>query len=255
MDEDSIFKALSDTHRRTLLDALFRQDGQTLTELCEYLPMTRYGVMKHLQVLEDAGLITTHKAGREKHHYLNAVAIQQVYDRWVSKYAQPWAQSLTNLKDVLEQETMSNLPSHRMQIFIRTTPERLWQALTNGDITRQYYVMQSRVQSTWQAGAPYQYVNADEQVMIHGEIRECDPYNRLVMTFYADWLPPEARGDATLVTYDIEPVGDTCKLTLTHEALTEQGIISPGIQTGWSQILSSLKSLLETGKPLEIDTM
>jgi len=255
MEQDTVFKALADPHRRRLLDVLFQQDGQTLTELCEFLPMTRYGVMKHLQVLEDAGLISTQKEGREKHHYLNAIPIQEVYDRWVSKYAQPWAQSLTGIKFALEYETMVNQSTHRMQIFIRTTPQKLWNALTDGQITQQYYVMNSRVESTWEPGAPYQYINAAGQVMIHGTVKEFDPYNRLVMTFIADWLPEEERGDETLVTYEIEPIGPACKLTLIHEGLTADSPITAGINTGWAQITSSLKSLLETGEALDIDTM
>jgi DNA-binding transcriptional ArsR family regulator len=252
MEHDDVFKALADPHRRTLLDALFQRDGQTLGELCDYLPMTRFGVMKHLQVLEEAGLITTRKEGREKYHYLNPVPIQQVYDRWVSKYAQPFAQSLTSLKFALESDLVTTKTMHRMQIFIRTTPEKLWQAITDGRISEQYY-MHTRVESTWQPGAPYQYLFADGRVMIDGEVRESDPPRRLVTTFNALWLPEGERGETTIVTYEIEPVGAVCKLTLTHEGLTPGAPMVLSIQTGWSQILSSLKSLLETGEPLELE--
>lgn len=255
MEQDLVFKALADPHRRTLLDALFQQDGQTLSDLCDHLPMTRYGVMKHLRVLEDAGLLTTHREGREKYHYLNVVPIQAAYDRWVSKYAQPWAQSLSELKFALEEETMTAKPLHKMQIFIRTTPERLWQALTDGQITQQYYLMNSRVESTWEPGARYQYINAAEEVILYGEIRAIHPYDRLVMTFNAAWLPEEMRGEPTLVTYEIEQVGAACKLTLTHEGLAPDSPMTLNIQNGWTQITSSLKSLLETGEPLNIDTM
>jgi DNA-binding transcriptional ArsR family regulator len=100
-----VFKALADPTRRALLDALFEQDGQTLTALESHTSdMTRFGVMKHLGVLEDAGLITTRRHGREKLHFLNPVPIQQVYDRWVSKYAQPWAAGMSQLKTELESE-------------------------------------------------------------------------------------------------------------------------------------------------------
>lgn len=251
METDDVFKALADPHRRTLLDMLFQRDGQTLGELCDYLPMTRYGVMKHLQVLEDAGLITTRKEGREKYHYLNPVPIQEVYNRWVSKYAQPWAQTLTDLKFALESDAMTVKPTHQMQIFIRTSPEKLWEALTEGRLSQQYY-MHSRVESTWEPGALYRYLAADGSVLIDGEVIECDPPRRLVTTFNALWVPEEQRGETTRVTYEIEPVGAACKLTMIHEGLTPGMPLTLGIQTGWAQILSSLKSLLETGEPLEI---
>ena len=99
---DAVFKALADPTRRDLLDALFSQDGQTLTALEERVPMTRFGVMKHLKVLEEAGLVVTRKQGREKLHFLNPVPIRLIHDRWVSKYAEPWASALTELKTQLE---------------------------------------------------------------------------------------------------------------------------------------------------------
>ena len=101
---DAVFKALADPTRRQLLDELFKEDGQTLTELEGRLPMTRFGVMKHLKVLEEAHLITTRKRGREKLHFLNPVPIRLVHDRWVSKYAEPWAATLSGLKRRLEDE-------------------------------------------------------------------------------------------------------------------------------------------------------
>ena len=101
---DDVFKALADPTRRRLLDELFEEDGQTLSALEQRLPMSRFGVAKHLKVLEGAGLVTTRKRGREKLHYLNPVPIREVHDRWVSKYAEPWAAALTGLKRNLEEE-------------------------------------------------------------------------------------------------------------------------------------------------------
>lgn len=250
-----MFKALADAHRRRLLDVLFQQDGQTLTELCVHLPMTRYGVMKHLQLLEDAGLITTQKEGREKYHYLNSIPIQDVYNRWVSKYSQPWSESLTHLRFVLEDEAMPEKLTHKMQIFIRTTPEKLWDALTNGQVSQRYYIANSRIESSWEPGASYRYLAADGSVLIDGTVEDYQPYSRLAMSFNAVWLPDEVRGDTTRVIYEIEPVQAACKLTLTHEGLAPNTPGTAGIQTGWSQILSSLKSLLETGQPLELPMM
>ena len=101
---DEVFKALADPTRRSLLDELYEQDGQTLHALEQGLPMTRFGVMKHLKVLEEAGLVTTQKRGREKLHFLNPVPIRLIHDRWVSKYAEPWAATLTGLKQTLEED-------------------------------------------------------------------------------------------------------------------------------------------------------
>src|SRR5512133_3756877 len=98
---DDVFRALADPTRRSLLDELFKEDGQTLSALEERLPMTRFGVMKHLKVLEGAGLVTTRKRGREKLHFLNPVPIRLVHDRWVSKYAEPWAAAMSDIKQRL----------------------------------------------------------------------------------------------------------------------------------------------------------
>src|SRR5665811_1618162 len=115
---DDVFKALADPTRRSLLDELFREDGQTLSALEHRLPMTRFGVMKHLRLLEEAGLVITRRRGREKLHFLNPVPIRLVHDRWVSKYAEPWTAALSDIKQRLE-TTMEKV----FEIYIRTTPE------------------------------------------------------------------------------------------------------------------------------------
>src|SRR6266542_1765237 len=141
---DDVFKALSDPSRRLLLDSLFVHDGQTLGELSARLPgMTRFGVMKHLRLLEAAGLVASHKIGREKLHYLNPVPIRLIHDRWIGKYAQPWVSALADLKVNLEGEDMDR-PRHVFQVYIRTTPEQLWRAITEPGFTRRYF-HQSRV--------------------------------------------------------------------------------------------------------------
>jgi DNA-binding transcriptional ArsR family regulator len=127
---DEVFKALADPTRRGLLDELYREDGQTLSALEARLPMTRFGVMKHLKVLEEAGLVKTKRRGREKLHFLNPVPIRLVHDRWVSKYAEPWAVTLTGLKKTIEEKTMEKV----FEIYIKTTPEQLWQAITPGSL-------------------------------------------------------------------------------------------------------------------------
>src|SRR4051794_41358648 len=127
---DAVFRALADPTRRSLLDELFKQDGQTLGALEQRLPMTRFGVMKHLKVLEGAGLVATKRRGREKLHFLNPVPIRLVHERWVSKYAEPWAAALSGLKHDIEEDTMEKV----FQIYIKTTPERLREAITDGEI-------------------------------------------------------------------------------------------------------------------------
>ena len=256
---DTVFKALSDPSRRILLDALFAEDGQSLIELQAHLPMSRFGVMKHLQLLEQAGLVTTAKIGREKRHYLNPVPIQLVYDRLVSKYAGTWAGAMTRLKYDLEEEptTMQTMTepavqtrTHVYAILIRTTPERLWAALTDPEQSRQYY-FGTRVESTWEAGAPYRYVRPDGEAMIRGEVLERDPPRRLVTTFVPGWsASPDPA--ASTVTFEIEPMGEACTLRLTHADLIVDDPDTAGVDIGWSQIFSSLKTLLETGTPLTL---
>src|ERR1700751_6056773 len=107
--DDDVFRALGDPTRRLLLDQLFKEDGQTLTALEERLPMTRFGVMKHLKLLEKAGLVVTRRRGREKLPFLNTVPIRLIHDRWVSKYTEPWAAALSNLKNNLENKTMTKV--------------------------------------------------------------------------------------------------------------------------------------------------
>jgi DNA-binding transcriptional ArsR family regulator len=102
VDDDSVFKALADPSRRLLLDLLFERDGRTLHELESQLEMTRFGVMKHLRVLEDAGLVVTRRSGREKLHFLNPVPIQLIHDRWIDKYTAGRAEALADLKSALE---------------------------------------------------------------------------------------------------------------------------------------------------------
>src|SRR4051794_9603792 len=148
---DEVFKALADPTRRSLLDELFKQDGQTLSALEQRLPMTRFGVMKHLKVLEEAGLVTSKRRGREKLHFLNPVPIRLVHDRWVSKYAEPWAATLSGLKKRIEEETMEKV----FEIYIKTTPERLWEAITDPEM-RSKYNFGARANSDWTTGSRYE---------------------------------------------------------------------------------------------------
>ena len=256
---DKVFRALADPTRRGLLDELFKRDGQTLGELERRLPMTRFGVMKHLKVLEDAGLVVTRKRGREKLHFLNPVPIRLVHDRWVSKYAEPWAATLSGLKTRLEEKsTMDAIDSGRrpwtaspaekvFEIYIRTTPERLWKAITDGEMRRRYSFGLA-VASDWQAGSRYQLSTPTGGTIAEGENLEVDPPHRLVQSFTALWSEEVQREGVSRVTWEIEPVGDSCRLTVTHDQLREDA--HGEIYGGWPQILSGLKTLLETGEEL-----
>jgi uncharacterized protein YndB with AHSA1/START domain/DNA-binding transcriptional ArsR family regulator len=241
---DAVFRALADPTRRSLIDELFKQDGQTLSALERRLPMTRFGVMKHLRVLEEAGLVVTRRRGREKLHFLNPVPIRLVHDRWVSKYAEPWAAALTGLKHRLEDKTMEKV----FEIYIKTTPERLWEAITDSAM-RQKYNFGVGVTSDWAPGSRYEAVHPGAGIAIaEGENREVDPPRRLVQSFNALWSDDVKSEGTSRVTWEIEPVGDSCRLTVTHDELREGA--NAELYGGWPQILSGLKTLLETGDTL-----
>jgi uncharacterized protein YndB with AHSA1/START domain len=241
---DAVFRALADPTRRRLLDELFKQDGQTLSALETGLPMTRFGVMKHLRLLEEAGLVTTRRRGREKLHFLNPVPIRLVHDRWVSKYAEPWAAALSGLKKTLEEATMEKV----FEIYIKTTPERLWEAITDAEM-RAKYSFGVGVSSDWTPGSRYEAVHAGAGIAIsEGENLEVDPPRRLVQSFTALWSEDVKSEGTSRVTWEIEPVGDSCRLTVTHDQLREGA--NDELYGGWPMILSGLKTLLETGELL-----
>jgi len=239
---DDVFKALADPTRRSLLDALFKDDGQTLGALEQRLPMTRFGVMKHLRVLEQAGLVVTRRRGREKLHFLNVVPIRLIHDRWVSKYAEPWAATLSNLKRRLEDKTMMKV----FEIYIKTTPERLWQAIIDPEM-RSKYTFGAVFKSTWVPGSRYQAFGAGN-LIAEGENLEIDPPRRLVQSFKAVWDDDVKREETSRVTWEIEPVGDSCRLVVTHDQLREDA--NAQLYGGWPMVLSGLKTLLETGELL-----
>ena len=199
--------------------------------------------MKHLKQLEEAGLVVTKRRGREKLHFLNPVPIRLVHDRWVSKYAEPWAATLSGLKSRLER------PMEKVfEIYIRTTPERLWEAITDPEI-RSKYNFGSRIQSDWTPGGRFEMVNPNAAAPLgEGENLEIDPPRRLVQTMTALWSDEVKSEGATKVTWDIEPVGDSCRLTVTHSELREGA--NEELYGGWPMILSGLKTWLETGELL-----
>jgi uncharacterized protein YndB with AHSA1/START domain len=240
---DEVFRALADPTRRSLLDELFREDGQTLSTLERRLPMTRFGVMKHLKLLEEAGLVVTRRRGREKLHFLNPVPIRLVHDRWVSKFAEPWAAALSGLKTTLE-EPMEKV----FEIYIKTTPERLWEAITDTEM-RSKYNFGARFTSDYTPGSRFEQSHPNGGgLLAEGENLEVDPPRRLVQRMRAMYSE-EAKSEGTSrVTWEIEPVGDSCRLTVTHDELRMGA--NAQLYGGWPMILSGLKTLLETGELL-----
>jgi uncharacterized protein YndB with AHSA1/START domain len=238
---DEVFRALADPTRRSLLDELFREDGQTLSALQSRFLMTRFGVMKHLKQLEEAGLVVTRRRGREKLHFLNPVPIRLVHDRWVSKYAASWAAALSGLKSQLE-ETMEKV----FEIYIKTTPERLWEAITDNEMRSKYH-FGAHIHSEWTPGSRYEQSNGTI-ALGEGENLEVDPPRRLVQSMRALWGEDVKSEGTSRVTWEIEPVGDSCHLTVTHDQLREGA--NDQLYGGWPMILSGLKTLLETGELL-----
>ncbi|CRZ14241.1 ArsR/SmtB family transcription factor [Mycolicibacterium neworleansense] len=251
---DEVFKALSDPNRRLLLDSLNDRDGQSLRELCSGLSMARQSVSKHLAVLEAANLVTTVRQGREKLHYLNAEPINAIAERWIDHYDSTRGQTLTDLKTVLESPTAEFVYT----TYIRTTPERLWQAITNPAFSHGY--LGHAIESEWQKGSTYVWVEDvvriedPEQVIV-----ESDPYQRLAFTFHTftpelrqvapqlseDTIAGAAAERRSRVSFDIESVGDHVKLTVIHDGFDPGSAVRDMISQSWPLKLSSLKSGLE----------
>lgn len=243
---DKIFKALNDPTRRAILDALRKQDGQNLTEIESGLTMTRFGVMKHLRVLEDANLIVTRKVGRFKYAYLNALPLQEVMDRWVAPFLQPQARALSALKSKLERETKMGKPDFMMQTFIRCTQDALWSALTEADEMARYHFACNVVQGNPAVGKATAFILPNGDAMLRQVTTALDPKSRIAMTFEPLFMGPDA--PASHMVYLIEPQGETCKLTIEHYDLAPG---QEGFAEGWARLAASLKSYLETGEALK----
>jgi uncharacterized protein YndB with AHSA1/START domain/DNA-binding transcriptional ArsR family regulator len=258
---DEVFRALADPSRRLLLDSLNERNGQTLRELCSGLEMARQSVSKHLAVLEAANLITTVRRGREKQHYLNAAPINEIADRWITRYEQARIHALADLKRALE-ATPVDRPTFVYTTYIQTTPERLWQALTEPAFTERYWAITFK--TDWKPGSGMTWdtrgvtISDPEQVVI-----ESEPYRRLSYTWHTftpEWastldLTDDARDRLTSeprskVTFEIEPLGEQVKLTVIHDDLEPGGVTGSLISQGWPRVLANLKTLMETGDTL-----
>jgi uncharacterized protein YndB with AHSA1/START domain/DNA-binding transcriptional ArsR family regulator len=253
--DDAVFRALADPSRRRILDLLKARPGTTVGELGERFAFSRFAVMKHLRVLEQVGLVVPKREGKTKRLYLNAVPIQTIYDRWISRYSALWAARLTSIKYTLEEERppmpTATQVRHVHVVHIRTTPEKLWQALTRPELTRQYYY-DTEIRSTFAPGADLEYVRKEKdgttRTVVAGKVLEAEPNRRLVHTFAF----PEVSDEPTRVTYELEPVGDAIRLTMTHEGFDGETETYRMVRGGWAPIFDGLKTLLETGTALHL---
>jgi DNA-binding transcriptional ArsR family regulator/uncharacterized protein YndB with AHSA1/START domain len=253
---DEVFKALADPSRRLLLDSLNARNGQSLRDLCAGLSMARQSVSKHLTVLEEANLITTVWRGREKLHYLNAEPINAIADRWINQYDRARVQTLADLKTALETEPMSS-PEFVYTTYIRTTPERLWQAITDPAFSRRY--MGHALVSDFQKGSTYVWSERGLDIE-HADqvILESEPYRRLAFAFHTfvpelstlgideEIIAKAAAERRSKVSFDIEPVGDDqVKLTVIHDDFPSESTVRQLISGGWPWKIAALKTGLE----------
>jgi uncharacterized protein YndB with AHSA1/START domain/DNA-binding transcriptional ArsR family regulator len=258
---DEVFRALADPSRRRLLDSLNTRNGQTLRELCGELDMTRQSVSKHLAVLEGANMVSAVWRGREKLHYLNAEPINAIGERWIRQYDRERVQALADLKKILEDTPMQS-PEFVYTTYIKTTPEQLWQALTDPAFTSRYWG--ATFTSDWKLGSPmtweYDGVRIADPAQI---VLESDPHRRLAYTwqtvtpefakkvgFSDEYFARVAAERRSKVSFDIEPHGQSVKLTVIHDDFDPGSATLESVSGGWPMILASLKTLLETGEAL-----
>jgi uncharacterized protein YndB with AHSA1/START domain/DNA-binding transcriptional ArsR family regulator len=249
---DPVFKALADATRRTLLDRLRAENGQTLGELCVRMSMTRQAVTKHLVLLEKANLVVAVWQGREKLHYLNPVPIHDIAERWIGKFDRMRLDALGQFKRGLEQDRGEPVskPQFVYVTYIASTTEKVFDALTDSEMTKQYWY-RHRNASDWKKGSKWEHQDYDDAKTVHitGTVVENSRPKRLVIT----WANPADTGvpeKTSRVTFDLELVEGMVRLTVTHSELEPESKMAQDISKGWPMVLSSLKSLLETGKAL-----
>lgn len=248
--DDDVFKALNDPSRRLLLDALFAHDGQSLGELGELLPqMTRFGVMNHLAVLEEAGLVTTHRDGRRKLHYLNPVPIQMVHQRWITKYTERRVRTMTELKSDLEIEAARAVPDHVYQVIINVSSAVVWNAIVDGDVTQQYFYG-TRVESSWEEGDGIKYMYPDGRVASEGTIISIDQGKMVEMTFQALWDEELVAEGPAREIWRVEDFNGASKLTIELYDTPVGSKTYTDFVSGFPYIVSGMKTVLETGRSL-----
>jgi len=247
---DSVFKALADPTRRLLLDRLRAHNGQTLRELCERLDMARQSATQHLDILQRANLVTVVRRGRERLHYLNPAPIHEIEERWICGFEKPRLRTISAIKNQAEEYAMTNgstsVPTYVYVTYIRASAEHVWHALTDADLTARYWG-HSNV-SDWQPGSTWEHQRTDGSGVADagGRVIETEPPTRLVITFEETGEEPP---EPSVVTFLVEPHEDIVRLTVTHENLANQAMLSD-VAHGWPAVLANLKSLLETGDVL-----
>jgi uncharacterized protein YndB with AHSA1/START domain/DNA-binding transcriptional ArsR family regulator len=246
-NDDQVFRALADPTRRSLLDALRQRDGLTLGELCEPLNMARQSATQHLEMLETANLISAVRQGRQKLHYLNPVPLWDIQERWIERFAPPRLRTLSTIKRQAEENAMAGRPDYLYVTYIQASPEQVWHALTDADLTAQYWG-HSNV-SDWQQDSSWEHVRVDGSGVadVIGTVLESLPPRRLSVTF--DSPGTAAPNGPSRVTFEIEPFHDIVRLTVTHENLADETALE-AISVGWPAVMANLKSLLETGRVL-----
>ena len=248
--DDAVFKSLNDPSRRLLLDALFVEDGQSLGDLSRLLPqMTRFGVMNHLSILEDAGLVTTHRTGRRKLHYLNPVPIQMVHERWITKYTERTAHTMTHIKSDLESAADSATPDHIYQVIINVAPDIVWNAIVDGEVTQQYFYG-TRVESMWEKGAEIRYTHGDGRVAAEGIVLDIDPGRMVDMTFQALWDDDLIAEGPAREIWRVDDFNGATKLTIELYDTPAGSKTYSDFINGFPYIVSGMKTLLETGNSL-----
>jgi uncharacterized protein YndB with AHSA1/START domain/DNA-binding transcriptional ArsR family regulator len=248
VDADAVFKALADPTRRRLLDMLHARSGLALSELCDGLEMRRQSVSQHLELLEAANLVTSVRDGRRKLHFLNAVPIHQIQNRWIWKFEEQRLAVLDTIKRRTEEDTMT-VPDYVYTTYIRATPEQVWHALTDADLTGKFWG-HAQV-SDWTVGSRVDHVRVDGSGIsdVAGAIMEVDRPRRLAFTFDDPKRADDPTFEPSMVAFEIESYRDIVKLTVTHSQLRTLDE-REAIAHGWPTVLSNLKTLLETGEVL-----
>lgn len=269
-DMDAVFRALADPARRRLLDRLNAQGGLTLAALTADMGMTRQSVSKHLAVLEEAGLVTAFRQGREKRHHLNAAPINDIAERWINHYDRARAEALSDLKRALEAGAMEP-NSFVYTTYIKATPEQVWRGLTDPAFTTRYWRHPEAggltFASDWGKGSTYDLVYDETGLVVSDPaqvVLESDPYRRLAYTWHTftpEWAAAHGfddesaaawrAGPRSKVAFDIEDAGgNVVKLTVVHDGFAPDSPVLEAVSGGWPAVLSSLKSLLETDAAL-----
>lgn len=247
---DAVYKAIADRSRRQLMDRLFADDGLTLGQLATVLPeMTRFGVMRHLAVLEDAGLVSTRRAGREKHHFLNAAPLAEIQRRWIGRYAASVVDRMAQVKAAAEAALMDT-PVHVYEVYIDAPPQKVWDAITDGEATVRYFYG-TRVESSWEPGSAVVYRYPDGTKAAEGTVIAAEPGRRLEMTFLPLWDPQLTEEGPAREIWLVEAAGGATKLTVEIWDVLQGGRVHTDFAGGLPYIVSGLKTLLETGRPLE----